>query len=67
MSEKAFKVFEVWPPELEDKLNARREALGRDAVFFSSRAIPLAQLAGTHDQLGLFEDATCDIAGYCHI
>ena len=51
---------------LEERINARRESLGKDPVYLSSRAVPLADAVGTHDQLDLFEDATCDIAGYCY-
>jgi hypothetical protein len=51
---------------LEEQMNARRMALGRDAVYLSSRAIPLVRVVGDHDQLDLFEGESCDIAGYCH-
>lgn len=51
---------------LEERLNERRERLGKDHVYFSSRAVPLAQAIGTHDQVGLFDEASCDIAGHCH-
>jgi hypothetical protein len=52
--------------ELEEQMNVRRARLGRDSVFLSSRAIPLTQVVGDHDQLDLFEEGSCDIAGYCH-
>lgn len=52
---------------LEQRINERRAKLGKDPVYLSSRAVPLADAVGTHDQLDLFEDATCDIAGYCHV
>jgi 3'-phosphoadenosine 5'-phosphosulfate sulfotransferase (PAPS reductase)/FAD synthetase len=51
---------------LEEQMNVRRVALGRDPVFLSSRAIPLIQVVGDHDQLDMFEGG-CDIAGYCHV
>lgn len=52
---------------LEARINERRAKLEKDPVYLSSRAVPLAQAVGTHDQLDLFEDATCDIAGYCYV
>ena len=51
---------------LEDQMNERRAALGRDAVYLSSKAIPLREVVGSHDQMDLFEGASRDIAGYCH-
>lgn len=52
---------------LEVRLNDRRAALGKDAVWLTRYARPLDQVVGQHDQLDLFADAGCDIAGYCHV
>lgn len=51
---------------MEERINARRDRLGKDHVYFSYKAVPLGQAVGTHDQASLFEDASCDIAGHCH-
>lgn len=51
---------------LEQRLSERRARLGKDPVYLSYKAVPLARVVGTHDQLDLFEGASCDIAGYCH-
>ena len=52
--------------KLERYLSARRARLGKDAVYFSSRARPLLDAIPPSRQPSLFEpdDATCD-DGYC--
>lgn len=44
--------------ELEELINKRRESLGKDPVWFSSRAVPLPMAVGdgTFKQEGLFEE-----------
>jgi hypothetical protein len=51
---------------LERTLSARTQALGRGACYLSSALRPLDQAVGDHDQLDLFDGATCDVGGYCH-
>jgi hypothetical protein len=51
--------------ELERFINERQTALGKDKVWLSSALKPLDEAFGDDGQLSMFEDATCDIAGYC--
>lgn len=51
---------------LEQKLNERRAAIGKDRVYLTYRAVPLAQAVGEYDQMDLFDEVSCDIAGHCH-
>lgn len=51
---------------LEDRINDRREMLGKDHIFLTATGMPLQRAVGDHDQLDLF-DASCDIAGYCYV
>lgn len=50
---------------LERMLNDRRTALGKDAVFLTSRLIPLGEAISDDGQMDLFPES-CDIGGYCH-
>lgn len=49
--------------ELEQAVNRKRKALGKDAVFLSSRAKPLTECV-EDGQPGLFDDANCE-SGHC--
>jgi hypothetical protein len=54
--------------ELERMENAKRAALGKDAMYLSSALKPLDEAIVDTGQLGLFDDdddGTCDIGGYC--
>lgn len=51
--------------ELEVLLNQKRQALGRDAVFLTSRGRPIDQVIG--DQPSLFEDEGSCESGYCMV
>ena len=53
---------------MERRINVKREALGQNRVFFSSRLKPL-DLAISEPQPRLFrdDDAACDIGGYCGV
>jgi len=54
--------------DLERTLNARRTALGRDPVWLSASLRPLDETFREDGQLSLFdEEASCDVAGYCHV
>jgi hypothetical protein len=52
--------------ELERFINRRREDIGKDPVWLSSALKPLDQAFQDTGQLPMFDDATCDIGGYCH-
>jgi len=48
--------------ELEDRINDKRNAFGRDRVYLHPSLVPLDQAVGL--QYSLFEDEPCD-SGYC--
>lgn len=50
---------------LERRINEKRAALGKDAVWLTDALRPLDEAVGDHDQLDLFEGPSCDTAGYC--
>jgi hypothetical protein len=50
---------------LEQEINRKRKAMGRDPVWLSGGRRPLEDAVGDHEQLDMFEGG-CDIAGYCH-
>lgn len=52
---------------LEAMLSERNIALGRIPVYLTAHGRPLDRVVGDHDQLDLFDDASCDVAGYCHV
>lgn len=51
--------------QFERAINAKRAALGRDAVWLTDRAKPLDEAVTETGQTSMFDGATCDIAGYC--
>lgn len=54
--------------ELERMENAKRAALGKDAMYLSSTLKPLDEAIVDTGQLEMFDeqdDGTCDIGGYC--
>jgi hypothetical protein len=53
--------------ELEQFINERQSALGKDKVWLSSALRPLDEAFSNDGQLSMFTDdgATCDIGGYC--
>lgn len=52
--------------ELEKALNERREMLGKDPVWFSTKLKPLDQATSELEQASLFQDEMCD-SGYCFV
>jgi hypothetical protein len=50
--------------ELEDLLNRRRAALGRDPVYLTRFGAPLAQVIGTAQERLFDHDPGCD-SGWC--
>lgn len=52
--------------QLEDTLNERRSMLGKDAVYLTSRCVPLREAIVDDGQTSMFDGSTCDIGGYCH-
>lgn len=50
---------------LERRINEKRAALGKDAVWLTDALRPLDEAVGDHDQLDLFESPSCDIGGFC--
>jgi hypothetical protein len=52
--------------KLEALLNERREALGRDKVWFTRKLIPLAQATTPLEQTTFFNDDVCE-SGYCMV
>ncbi len=50
--------------QLEELLNARRGELGKDPVFLTRFATPLAEAVGTGQDLLPFDDGGCD-SGWC--
>jgi hypothetical protein len=50
---------------LEQFINKRQAALGKDEVWLSSALKPLDQAFSDDGQINMFDDETCDIAGYC--
>lgn len=51
--------------ELEQRMNERRAALGKDVIWLTDALRPLDEVAGDAAQLDLFESPSCDTAGYC--
>jgi hypothetical protein len=51
--------------EIERTINVRRTALGKDAVYMTRFGKPLDEAIVVTGQMDLFDDATCDVAGYC--
>lgn len=53
--------------DLEQAMIERRARLGKDPVYLTGTARPLAEVVVETGQLDIFEDgATCDIGGYCY-
>lgn len=54
--------------ELEKKMNDRRQALGKDAVWLTDALRPLAEAVTEDGQVNMFEqEEGCASAGYCFI
>lgn len=54
--------------QLEERINAKRAAAGKDAIFLHRRLLPLAAAVSPHRQLSLLDDQedTCE-SGYCMV
>jgi hypothetical protein len=52
--------------ELERMVNRKRAAMGRDEMWLSTALRPLDEAFRDDGQLPMFDDVTCDTAGYCH-
>lgn len=53
---------------LEERINAKRAAAGKDAIFLHRRLLPLAEAVSPHRQLSLLDDQddACE-SGYCMV
>lgn len=53
--------------ELETMLNSRFTSLGRGRAFLTTKLVPLSRVTEQQGiDLNMDDDATCDVAGYCH-
>lgn len=51
--------------ELERMLNDRRADLGKDRMWMTTTGRPLDEAIQDDGQIGMFDEASCDIAGHC--
>jgi hypothetical protein len=52
--------------DMERRINEKRALFGKDPVFFSSTGLPL-DIAFSNPYLFDYDDAACDVAGYCGV